>query len=133
MDQFSTFITMYGWQLALIALVGIIILGALKYTNAFSKVEKEKRKPIYFGISLGFSVVAAAIYLLIIKQFDINYLLTFSFTIYGLNQTMYSIYENTSLRDLLTKVFKTIADKISKKVETETKKLTDITEKSEKE
>lgn len=125
MEQFSTFIATYGWQLALIALIGIIILGALKYANAFSKVAKEKRKPIYFGISMGFSVVASAIYLLIIKQFDINYLLTFSFTTYGLNQTMYSIYENTSLRDLLAKISKVIADKISKKAESEIKKITD--------
>ena len=125
MEQLATFYTQYGWQLTIIALIGIIILGALKYANAFSKVEKEKRKPIYFGISMGFSIAASAIYLAIIEQFDISYLFTFSFTTYGLNQAMYSVYENTNLRDLLTKIGKAIETKINKKAEDEMKKIID--------
>lgn len=104
MEQIITSLATYGWQLTLIALLGVIILGILKYSNAFSKIDKEKRKPIYFGISLGFSVISAAIYLLAIKQFDMNYLLVFTATIYAINQTMYAVYETTSLRDLMSKV-----------------------------
>ena len=44
MEQLEVFILNYGWQLGLIALVGVIILGILKYANAFSKIENEKRK-----------------------------------------------------------------------------------------
>lgn len=114
-QQFTTFVASYGWQLALIALSGIIILGVLKYANVFSKIDKENRKPIYLAISVGFSVIASAIYLAVIKQFDITYFCAVAAAIFALNQTMYSIYENTKLRDLLHKIFGAIDAKIKTK------------------
>lgn len=114
-QQFTTFVASYGWQLALIALAGIIILGVLKYANVFSKIDKENRKPIYLAISVGFSVIASAIYLAVIKQFDITYFCAVAAAIFALNQTMYSIYENTKLRDLLHKIFGAIDTKIKTK------------------
>ena len=114
-QQFTTFIAVYGWQLALIALAGIIILGVLKYANVFSKIDKENRQPIYLAISVGFSVVASAIYLAVIKQFEITYFCAIAAAILALNQTMYSIYENTKLRDLLHKIFGAIDTKIKAK------------------
>lgn len=114
-QQFTTFIAVYGWQLALIALAGIIILGILKYANVFSKIDKENRQPIYLAISVGFSVVASAIYLAVIKQFEITYFCAVAAAILALNQTMYSIYENTKLRDLLHKIFVAINTKIKTK------------------
>lgn len=114
-QQFTTFIAVYGWQLALIALAGIIILGVLKYANVFSKIDKENRQPIYLAISVGFSVVASAIYLVVIKQFEITYFCAVAAAILALNQTMYSIYENTKLRDLLHKIFRAIDTKIKTK------------------
>ena len=111
-QQFTTFVASYGWQLALIALVGIIILGGLKYTNVFSKIEKEKRNPIYLATSVGFSDITSAIYLAAIKKFDITYFCAIAAAIFSLNQTMYSIYENTKLRDLLHKIFGAIYEKI---------------------
>lgn len=114
-QQFTTFVASYGWQLALIALAGIIILGVLKYANVFSKIDKENRKPIYLAISVGFSVIASAIYLAVIKQFDITYFCAVAAAIFALNQTMYSIYENTKLRDLLHKIFGAIDVKIKAK------------------
>ena len=119
MEQMVAFYTQYGWQLALIALLGIIILGVLKYANVFSKVEKEKRKPIYFAISIGFSLIATVIYLLIIKQFTADYFFTVALAIYALNQAMYSVYETTSLRDLIGKLVNIIKDKIKSKKETQ--------------
>ena len=114
-QQFTTFIAVYGWQLALIALAGIIILGVLKYANVFSKIDKENRQPIYLAISVGFSVVASAIYLAVIKQFEITYFCAIAAAILALNQTMYSIYEKTKLRDLLHKIFGAIDTKIKAK------------------
>ena len=111
MDQLELFLINYGWQLGLIALGGIILLGILKYANAFSKVEKEKRKPIYFAISIGFSLVATIIYLLCIEQFDLSYVVTITIAIYGLNQTMYAIYETTKLRDLIAMILDIIKAK----------------------
>lgn len=114
-QQFIIFVASYGWQLALIALAGIIILGVLKYANVFSKIDKENRKPIYLAISVGFSVIASAIYLAIIKQLEIQYFCAVAAAILALNQTMYSIYENTKLRDLLHKIFGAIDAKIKYK------------------
>lgn len=115
LEQFTVFMNTYGWQLAVIALIGIILLGVLKYSNAFSKVNKEARKPIYFGISMGFSLIATIIYLLIIKQFDFGYVITVTAATYAMNQTMYAVYETTKLRDLITKILNTIFKKENKK------------------
>lgn len=115
MEQIVTSLAAYGWQLALIALLGIILLGVLKYANAFSKIEKEKRKMVYFAITLGFSIISAAIYLLVIGQFDMNYLIAFAGTIYALNQAIYTVYENTSLRELVSKLLSFLKEKLETK------------------
>ncbi len=115
MEAMTMFFQTYGWQLALIALVGIVLLGILKYANVFAKVDKDKRKPLYFGISVGFSAVAAAVYLLIVGKFEINFYIAVTVAIYGLNQTFYAIYETTTLRELLANLLKVIAEKIKKK------------------
>lgn len=114
MEAMTIFFQTYGWQLAVIALVGIVLLGVLKYANVFSKIDKDKRKPLYFGISVGFSAGAAAVYLLIVGQFEVNFYIAVTAAIYGLNQTFYAIYETTTLRDLLAKLLKAIAAKIKK-------------------
>lgn len=119
MEELQMFFISYGWQLGLIALGGIILLGILKYTNAFSKIEKEKRKIIYFAFSLGFSLIATIIYLLCIKQFEIGYLITITLAIYALNQTMYAVYEQTKLRDLVNKIIDYILSKIKDKTSKE--------------
>lgn len=115
MEELMIFLSTYGWQLALIALIGIVILGVLKYTNAFVKIEKDKRKPIYFAISVGFSLIATIIYLLIIKEFTIEYIVTVATAIYALNQTFYAIYETTTLRDLICKLLDIIKERIENK------------------
>lgn len=104
MEELLNFTLTYGWQIGLIALVGIVGLGAMKYGNAFSKIEKKKRTPIYLAISVGFSIISTIIYLLIIEQFNFAYVVTVSGAIYALNQTMYAIYETTKLKDLVVKI-----------------------------
>lgn len=111
MEALELFIINYGWQLGLIALGGIILLGVLKYANAFSKIEKEKRKPIYLAFSIGFSLIATIIYLLCIGQFDVSYVITITSAIYILNQSMYAIYETTKLRDLVAMILDLIKAK----------------------
>lgn len=130
-QQFTTFISTYGWQLALIALAGIVILGILKYANVFSKIEKENRKPIYLAISVGLSLIGSAIYLAVIKQLEIGYFAAVAVAILALNQTMYSIYENTNLRDLLHKIFGAISQKVKSKIEAKENKNTEDTEDKE--
>lgn len=115
MEQLAMFYAQYGWQLTIIALLGIIILGVLKYANVFKNIDKENRKPVYLAISLGFSVVASIVYLLIVDRFSVEYILTVTPALFALNQGMYAIYENTKLRDLLKKVFEKIVVELGKK------------------
>ena len=105
----------YGWQVSLIAIAGIVILGILKYANVFSKIEKEKRKPIYFAISIGFSILATIVYLAFKKQLELEYIVTLTFAIYALNQAFYAIYETTTLRDLMSKILAWFSEKIKEK------------------
>ena len=117
LELFTNFVNVHGWQLALIAFAGVVLLGVLKYANVFAKIEKVKRKPIYFAISIGFSFIATVIYLLVIKQFDWGYLITVTAAIYTLNQAMYATYETTSLRDLVNGLIESISKKAKEKVE----------------
>lgn len=122
MEQITLFIAHYGWEIALIALAGVVLLGILKYANVFSKVEKDKRKPLYFAISVGFSVLATVIYLGFKGQFELNYILTISMAIYTLNQAMYAVYETTTLRDLVSKILLIASKKIQQNESTKTHK-----------
>lgn len=131
-QQLTTFVSTYGWQLALIALAGIVILGVLKYANIFSKIEKENRKPVYLAISVGLSIIGSAIYLAAIKKFEFGYFAAVAFAILALNQTMYSIYENTNLRDLLHKIFDEINSKIKSKIEAKENKVIEEKDKENK-
>lgn len=115
LELFTNFVNTHGWQLAAIAFAGVVLLGVLKYANAFAKVEKEKRKPIYFGISIGFSLIGTIVYLLVIGQFDWSYLVAVTTAVYALNQTMYSVYETTTLRDLVIKIVEYVINKVKQK------------------
>lgn len=122
MEQITLFIAHYGWEIALIALAGVVLLGVLKYANVFSKVEKDKRKPLYFAVSVGFSVLATVIYLGFKGQFELNYILTISMAIYTLNQAMYAVYETTTLKDLVSKILLIASKKIQQNESTKTHK-----------
>lgn len=122
MEQITLFIAHYGWEIALIALAGVVLLGILKYANVFSKVEKDKRKPLYFAVSVGFSVLATVIYLGFKGQFELNYILTISMAIYTLNQAMYAVYETTTLKDLVSKILLIASKKIQQNESTKTHK-----------
>lgn len=104
MDSIITFFENYGIGLTLIALIGIIILGVLKYCNLFTAIDKDKRHIVYLAISIGLTLIGTAVYLLIEKQFDINYFLALSVAIYTLNQTFYNIFKVTKLKDLFCEI-----------------------------
>lgn len=104
MNELLVFFQTYGLPITLIAILGIIVLGILKYCNVFSKLEEKYRHWVYIGISVAISVIGTMIYLAIVKQFEINYILTVSAALFALNQAFYSIFKATSLNDLGTKV-----------------------------
>jgi hypothetical protein len=98
------FIATYGWKLALIACSGILVLGVLKFFKIFDKIEKEKRKYLYGGISAGISIIASAIYLVAVGLFSWTGFGVISGAIYGINQSIYAMYENLGVRAVLRKL-----------------------------
>lgn len=108
MEELIVFLSNYGLYITLIAIVGIAVLGVMKYCNLFKKIDETKRHYIYLLISVGFSVVATAIYLAIIRGFEWDYFLAISVAMFALNQTFYSIFKVTPIN----KLFVTILDLI---------------------
>ena len=115
MEKLLLFFANYGKVLSLIALGGILLLGLLKYLNVFSKIEKERRKILYLLISVGLSITGAIIYLAVIDNLDIDYIVGVSAAIFALNQTFYAIYETTTLRELVAKIIDWLTNKVSEK------------------
>lgn len=104
-DFFKTF----GWQLFLLALSGIVVLGMLKWFGCFRKLKDEHKKYVYFALSCLFSIIACTIYLIVISNFHwISYLML-CIAVIGLTLVVYGIYEHIGLRTLWKKVLNLIA------------------------
>ena len=104
MEELLVFLQTYGWQLALIALAGIIILGVLKYCNVFKKFDEKIRHVLYLVISVGISIIGAVIYLACVHQLTVEFVFVLAGAILALNQTFYAIYDCTDLKTLIMKV-----------------------------
>ena len=104
MDELLVFLSTYGWQLSLIALAGIIILGVLKYCNVFSKFDEKIRHVLYLIISVGVSLIGSVIYLACVHGLTVEFIFAVAAAIFALNQTFYAIYKNTTLKDLFVKI-----------------------------
>ena len=108
MDALVTFFTQYGLPLTGIAILGVIILGVMKYCNLFQKIKEETRHYVYIGISAGLSIVGAAIYLACTGNFDMPKLIAIATAMYAINQAFYNIYKVTPLQDLILKILEKI-------------------------
>lgn len=113
MDELLVFLETYGWQLALVAIAGVIILGILKYCKVFDKFEEKLRHFFYLLVSVGISLVGSIIYLACVHQLDAVFVFTIAGAIFALNQAFYTIYDTTSLRDLLKKLWTWIKSLVS--------------------
>ena len=126
MEALMQFLSMHGFALTGIALAGIIILGILKYANLFERFEEPKKKAIYLGISVGLSFISSFIYTICIGQSIATLGVLFG-SIYALNQTMYSVYSNTSLKALVNKGLEMLKVKV-KEYFKDNKEVTEIIE-----
>lgn len=113
MEELLNFLRLYGWQLALIALAGIIILGVLKYCNVFSKFDEKIRHVFYLLISVGISIIGSIIYLACVGSLTVEFVFAVSAAILALNQTFYTIYSNLGLKELFLKLIDWIKSLIS--------------------
>ena len=115
MEDILVFFQQHGLWLTLIAIAGIILLGVLKYCNVFKKFEEKIRHLLYLVISVGVSIIGSIIYLACVHQIDIVYIATLSGAIFALNQAFYTLYDTSTLKELLRKFVDWIKEKINKK------------------
>lgn len=101
LSMIPEFFKNYGWQLGLLALSGIVLLGFLKWIGVFKKINADYKKYLYFGLSCAFSIIACTIYILMNNAFDwINYGIMCG-SVICLTSGAYTIYEHTGLRALV--------------------------------
>lgn len=115
MDELLVFFQQHGLWLTIIAVVGIVLLGVLKYCNVFKKLDEKVRHVLYLVISVGISIVGSIIYLVCVRQLDIAYIATLATAIFALNQAFYTIYDTTTLKELFNKLLEWVEDLINKK------------------
>lgn len=108
MDKLFEFYATYGWQMTIIALAGIIVLGLLKYLGAFKKLSERNRHYCYLAISVGLSAIGTAIYLACVKLFTLDLFITIALANYALNQTFYNLFKILSVNELFVLILDTI-------------------------
>lgn len=99
-EMIGDFFKNYGWQLTLLALSGIVVLGFLKWIGVFNKVKAESKKYVYYALSCIFSIIACTIYILVTHTFAWASYGILCGAVVGLTGAVYTIYENTGLRKL---------------------------------
>jgi len=104
MDKLTEFFGNYGWACTLIAIIGIAILGVLKYCNLFKSIGEGKRHYIYLAISIGLTLIATAVYLLCVGNFSLLYYIGIAIAVFTLNQTFYNIFKVTPINSLFVKL-----------------------------
>lgn len=104
----------YGWQLGLLSLSGIVILGLLKKIGVFKKLDDKYKKYVYSGISALLSIIACTIYILVTSKFEIISYLTMCGLVIVLTITAYHIYEHTGARWVWNKFVDLLWDAIKK-------------------
>lgn len=102
-EMIIQFFKMYGWQLTILATSGIVALGILKSLGTFNKVNTKAKKYLYYGISNILSIVACTAYIFIKNSFEWRAYLILVGGIIGFTSAIYTLYENTGVRDVLKK------------------------------
>lgn len=116
-DMLIRFFENYGWIMTVLATSGIVLVGFLKACGAFKKVNATYKKYVYFGVSCVISILACTIYLCASHKFEWASWGVTAACIIGFTLTLYGVYENTGLRDLLKKVIFTPLKNAFKKME----------------
>ena len=123
-EMIIQFFKNYGWQLTVLATSGIVFLGILKATGMFNKVSDKAKKYLYYGLSAILSIIACTAYIFIKDTFEWRAYLILIAAIIGYTSAIYTLYENTGIRELLKKFIftpiKTVLIKSWKKILTGT-------------
>lgn len=119
MDAIKNFLVTYGWQMSLLALIGIVLVGLLKAFKVFNCIKcyskddggnrvfnetltKNVKKFIYYILNWVFSITACTLYMFyFIKiQFSWQRWITLCGAIISYSTVIYAIYENFGLRTI---------------------------------
>lgn len=117
MDAIKGFLTTYGWQMSLVALAGIVIVGILKICKVFNCIKcyskdengnkvlnetltKNIKKFIYYLLNWIFSIGSCSLYLLVILEVEFVWQewLTLCGAVIAYSTMIYAIYENFGIR-----------------------------------
>ena len=117
-NMIITFFKMYGWQLTVLATSGIAVLGFLKATGLFSKLNEKVKKYVYYAVSCAISIVACTAYIFIVDQFTWMNWGVLVVGIIAYTGAIYTLYENTGARLFLKKfIFTPLKNTLKKLVE----------------
>lgn len=114
-NMIINFFSQYGWQLGVCALSGIFILGCLKCTGIFNKLENSQlKKTLYIISSVLLSMCACLVYMRINNSFSWKGLAMIGSAIFGLNQVAYQLYETTGVRLIWKKLLSFMGENFKK-------------------
>lgn len=101
MEQILEYITKYGLSVFVIASLIIGFVGILKLCKVFDKItNKTLRKSIFYAVDMVLSFAGVAIYFAIFKIGFAGYI-PFVCTQIGATTTLYALYENFGVRNLV--------------------------------
>ena len=115
----TSFLTDYGWQIALLALSGILVVGCLKCLRAFNWIKvyvknedgtktedelksKHLRKFVYYILNCVIAVAVCSIYIYFMRGgfSNANYWAVLAISTIAYSTTIYAVYENLGIRSL---------------------------------
>lgn len=112
MEQILDFIQTNGLPVFVIATCIIAIIGILKLCKVFNKVtNKNVKKCIYYILDVALAFGGSAIYYAIFKL-SFNSYIAFSLAQITATTTLYAMYENFGVRNLVQLFFNLIAKKL---------------------
>lgn len=109
------FFLTHGWKLTLLSCSGIFFLGVLKYFDLFRRLEASKKKVVYAIISACFSIAVCGIYLAATDKFTWLGFGILSAGVFGVNQSVYAVYENCGIRTLVKRLGTLFINFVAKK------------------
>lgn len=112
MEEILDFIQVHGLAVFVIATIIIAFIGVLKLCKVFSKINnKNVKKCIYYVLDVVLAFGFSAIYFAIFKV-NFGTYLTFSITQISATTTLYAIYENFGVRNLVQMLLTFIGKKL---------------------
>lgn len=101
MDKIISYVETYGLAILIIALSIIFIIGVLKLCKAFSFIKSAKiKKLVYYITDVIFAFGGSAIYFAIFK-INFSEYLVYAGAQLGVTTTLYAVYENFGIRELV--------------------------------